>query len=185
MARLVLSNGTESGAGALPVPDDLRALAASRLRGLPRGTRAALLRAAVLAAPDTRAVDAGALAPAEDADLVRIDQRGRIEFTHPLFAAAIYASTPAARRRAVHGTLAEEVDDSEQRARHLAYSTAGPDEPTARELDRAAEHAHARGAPGAAAELVELALGLTPEQAVADRAAACSPPPGSCQRRAI
>jgi DNA-binding CsgD family transcriptional regulator len=170
MGRLALSDGSESGAGALPVPDDLRALASRRLRGLPRGTRAALLRAAVLAAPDTRAVDAGALAPAEDADLVRVDARGRIEFTHPLFAAAIYASTPAARRRAVHGVLAEEVGDSEQRARHLALSADRPHEPTARELDRAAEHARARGAPDAAAELVELALGLTPEPAVQDRA---------------
>jgi DNA-binding CsgD family transcriptional regulator len=170
MARLVLSDGTESGAGTLPVPDDLRALASRRLRGLPQGTRAALLRAAVLAAPDSSAVDVGALAPAEDADLVRVDARGRIEFTHPLFAAAIYASTPAARRRAVHGVLAGEVADSEQRARHLAYSTDRPHEPTARELDRAAEQARARGAPDAAAELVELALGLTPEEAVADRA---------------
>ena len=133
------------------------------------GTRTALLRAAVLAAPDTQAVDAGALAAAEDADLVRVDARGRIEFTHPLFAAAIYASTPAARRRAVHGVLADEVADSEQRARHLAYSADRPHEPTARELDRAAEQARARGAPDAAAELVELALGLTPDEAAAHR----------------
>jgi DNA-binding CsgD family transcriptional regulator len=100
---------------------------------------------------------------------VRVDARGRIEFTHPLFAAAIYASTPAARRRAVHGVLAGEVADTEQRARHLAYSADRPHEPTARELDRAAEQARARGAPDAAAELVELALGLTPVQAAADR----------------
>ncbi len=169
LGRLALSDGTGSGAGVLPVPDDLRALAAQRLRGLPRATRAALLRAAVLAAPDTRAVDPAALAPAEDADLVRIDERGRIEFTHPLFAAAIYASTPAARRRAVHGMLAAEVADSEQRARHLAYGTDRPHGPTARELDRAAEHARDRGAPDAAAELVELALALTPDEARADR----------------
>jgi tetratricopeptide (TPR) repeat protein len=54
------------------------------------------------------------------------------------------------------------VDDPEQRTRHLALASTAPDEATARELELAASAARARGAPEAAAELVELALQLTP-----------------------
>ncbi|MGH2891834.1 MAG: hypothetical protein ACRDPM_01010, partial [Solirubrobacteraceae bacterium] len=128
----------------------------------PATTQRALLRTAVLAEPTTRAIDAAPLAPAEARGIVRIDDRGRIAFVHPLFAAAISASASAAQRRAAHRVAAEQVGDPEQRARHLAYSADRADRAVAAELDAAAELAASRGAPDAAAELIELALERTP-----------------------
>ncbi|HET8980349.1 MAG TPA: LuxR family transcriptional regulator [Solirubrobacteraceae bacterium] len=146
----------------LPVPEDVRALAASRVTPLPLAARSALLRAAVLAAPDTTLVDPVALGPAEDVELIRIDPRGRIEFSHPLFAAAIYDLASAAQRRQAHRVVAGLVSDPEERARHLAYGSPRPDAAVARELAAAAELARSRGAPDTAAELYELALLRTP-----------------------
>jgi DNA-binding CsgD family transcriptional regulator len=161
VARLMLE-GPGTADARLPVPDDVRTLAASRVAELPAATQRALLRAAVLADPTTRAVDAAPLAPAEERGIVRIDERGRIAFVHPLFAAAISASASAAQRRAAHRAAAAHVGDPEQRARHLAYSSDRADSAVAAELDAAAEVAVSRGAPDAAAELIELALERTP-----------------------
>ena len=162
VARLVPAHDGGEDGGPLPVPDDVRMLAASRVAALPEVTRAALLRAAVLAGPDIRMIDPDALAAAEAVDVVRIDDRGRITFTHPLFAAAIYASASEAERREAQRAAAAGVLDPEQRARHLAHSVAAPDPHVATELDAAAELACLRGAPGAGAELMELALLHTP-----------------------
>ena len=161
VARLVV-NDTGVADARLPVPDDVRTLAASRVSELPAATQRALLRAAVLAEPTTRAIDAAPLASAEERGIVSIDERGRIAFVHPLFAAAISASASAAQRRAAHRAAAEHVGDPEQRARHLAYSADRADRSVAAELDAAAELAASRGAPDAAAELIELALERTP-----------------------
>ncbi len=160
VARLVVDD--DAGDARLPVPDDVRTLAASRVAELPPATQRALLRAAVLAEPTTRAIDAAPLAAAEERGIVRIDERGRIAFGHPLFAAAISASASAAQRRAAHRAAAELAADPEQRARHLAYSADRADRAVAAELDTAAHVAESRGAPDAAAELVELALERTP-----------------------
>ncbi|HEX3978595.1 MAG TPA: LuxR family transcriptional regulator [Solirubrobacteraceae bacterium] len=161
VARLVIDDGGAADAR-LPVPDDVRTLAASRVSELPATTQRALLRAAVLAEPTTRAIDAAPLSPAEERGIVSIDERGRIAFVHPLFAAAISASASAAQRRAAHRAAADHVGDPEQRARHLAYSADRADRSVAVELDAAAELAASRGAPDAAAELIELALERTP-----------------------
>ena len=171
VARLIVDEDGAADAR-LPVPDDVRTLAASRVGELPAATQRALLRAAVLAEPTTRAIDAAPLAPAEERGIVRIDERGRIAFVHPLFAAAISASASAAQRRAAHRAAAEHAADPEQRARHLAYSADRADRSVAAELDAAAELAVSRGAPDAAAELIELALERTPArdgEARADR----------------
>src|SRR5262249_44635965 len=69
IARLLEQDG---GAARIPVPESLQALVASRVRSLPRRTRDALLRAAVLAQPDLRLIDARALDAAEEAGLVRV-----------------------------------------------------------------------------------------------------------------
>jgi DNA-binding CsgD family transcriptional regulator len=161
VARLMVAQ-TGADEARLPVPDDVRTLAASRVSELPAATQRALLRAAVLAEPTTRAIDAAPLAPAEERGIIRIDERGRIAFVHPLFAAAISASASAAQRRAAHRAAAEHVGDPEQRARHLASSADRADRAVAAELDAAAELAVSRGAPDAAAELFELALERTP-----------------------
>jgi DNA-binding CsgD family transcriptional regulator len=163
VARLLPDDATALNSARLPVPDDVRTLAASRVGSLPAGTRSALLRAAVLAAPAAGVVDWPALAPAEEVGLVSVDERGRIEFSHPLFAAAIYGTASETQRREAHRAAAAEVRDPEQRARHLAYGSDGPDSAVAAELDAAAELASSRGAPDAAAELLELALRHSPE----------------------
>lgn len=159
IARLVDSG---EGGASLPVPDDVRALVARRVAALPDETRSALLRTASLARPDLSLVDERALAPAEEADLVRIGAQGRITFVHPLFASAVYAAASQARRRDVHRVLAVEVSDPEERARHLALSCDGPDAEAAGAVARAARGARLRGASDAAAELQQLALQLTP-----------------------
>jgi DNA-binding CsgD family transcriptional regulator len=165
VARLVIADSDAGGGDArLPVPDDVRTLAASRVAELPAATQRALLRTAVLAEPTTRAIDPAPLAPAEERGIVRIDDRGRIAFVHPLFAGAISASASAAQRRAAHRAAADQVRDPEQRARHLAYSADRADRAVAAELDAAAELAASRGAPDAGAELIELALERTPSR---------------------
>jgi DNA-binding CsgD family transcriptional regulator len=144
------------------VSDSLGSLVAARVRSLPPDARDALLCAAALARPTVALVDTNALAPAEEAELVRIRPDGRVEFVHPLFASAVYTSAATARRRRMHRALADVVDDPEERARHVALAASAPDEEAARELERAARGARLRGAPDAAAELTELALRLLP-----------------------
>lgn len=159
------------GAGApavgLPVPRDLGVLVRARLGRLPRATREALLTTACLATPRAELVDEEALGPAEERGIVRVAADGRVEFTHPLLASAVYESASTARRRTVHRRLAELVTGVEERARHLALASTGPDVGVARELDTAARLASARGAPAEAAELAELALRLAPEDTAA------------------
>ncbi len=157
-----------AGPASLPVSDDLRKLTAARIRRLPADTREAVLLAAALARPDARSVDVEALAPAEEAGIVTVDELGRIEFAHPLFASAAYGSVPSSRRQELHRRAAELVSDPEQRARHLALGSPRPTASVAARLDEAAARAAGRGAPDAAAELAELAAARTPARA-ADR----------------
>ncbi len=157
IARLMIEGGGFVAGSALPVPDDLREPTAARIRRLPREAREALLLAAVLSAPDSESVELAALAPAEEQGMVRVGDSGRIEFAHPLIASAAYSSIPTARRRALHRRAAELCSDPEERARHLALGSEGPDPAVANGLDHAASQAALRGAPDAAAELEELA----------------------------
>ena len=152
-----------------PIPDDLRQLLVRRLRRLPLDCQRALLRAAAQALPVRRDTDGDSYGPAEVAGIVEINRTGRITFTHPLLASAIYGSAPAPLRRDVHGELAERADDPEERARHLALATAGPDEKVAGALVEAARHAHRRGGPATAADLLELALSATATERTAER----------------
>jgi ATP/maltotriose-dependent transcriptional regulator MalT len=100
----------------------------------------------------TRAESAGMVLPGGEV----------IRFAHPLLASAVYASATTEERRRVHAQLAEHVDHPEQRARHLALSSAAPDARIASELEEAADLAGRRGAPDSAAELAELGRRLTP-----------------------
>ena len=94
---------------------------------------------------------------------MRVGLHGRVEFTHPLFASAVYTSAPRAQRREAHAALAETVGDPEERAHHLALASDGPDEQVAQALEDAGRPARRRGAPDVAAHLTELALKLAPE----------------------
>jgi DNA-binding CsgD family transcriptional regulator len=155
------------GISSLPVPSEVLALVRARIRSLPTESREALLRAAAAARPDARLLDAAALAAGEEAGLIDIAADGQVAFSHPLYASAVYASAPLARRRDAHRALAEVVSDSEERARHLALAAPGPDEDVAAVVEQSARGARARGAPDTAAELIELALQLTPSGSTA------------------
>jgi len=153
----------------LPVPVSLRMLLGERLADLAPAAREVALAAAALARPTVALVGASlrsadpaaALAGAVDAGVLEIDG-DRLRFAHPLIASVVYADAPAARRRALHARIAEVVEESEERARHLALAAEAPDEDVAASLDRAARSVRARGAPGDAAELYEEARRLTP-----------------------
>ena len=97
---------------------------------------------------------------------------GRVRFTHPLLASAIYGAASPERRRLMHARLSDVVGDPEERARHLALSTTEPGEAVAAELERAATRAATRGAQQAASELYAGARRLTPEGLTEELAAA-------------
>jgi DNA-binding CsgD family transcriptional regulator len=151
----------------LPIPADLEALLRDRILRLPDATGSALLICSAASRPTVELVREASgssddpLGPAEEAGVVVVDG-GRVAFSHPLLALAVYRSASTSERRAAHRRLAEVIQDLEERARHLALASSGPNRDVAELLDRAAKRAHDRGAPGAAAELADLARQSTP-----------------------
>jgi DNA-binding CsgD family transcriptional regulator len=154
----------------LPVPTSVKKLAARRVNALSPVAKRAVFVAAALARPtletvtDVLAPDVDALPAvleAEDAGVL-VTEIGRIRFTHPLLASAVYGSASEARRRQLHRRLAEVVSDPEERARHLAQSVLAPDEVTADEIEDGARRAALRGAQHAASELFAACVRLTP-----------------------
>ena len=148
----------------------------ARLERVSDRTTAVLLAAAALARPTVQAVahEAGAQAALDQAvttGVVMLDGDA-IRFTHPLLSSRCYERASPWARRAVHRTLAAGADDPEERARHLALASEGPDEAVAVQLDAAVTHAAARGATAAAAELAELSVALTPGDTIQRRMAA-------------
>jgi DNA-binding CsgD family transcriptional regulator len=167
LARLLAEIGAPPPGEPLPVPADFDSLVRRRIARLPPATREVLLAAASLS--DAREDVVGSalrrpivadMEPAEREQIASLE-RGVVTFAHPLFAAAIYSSATTAERRRMHRGLAETLDDSEARARHLALAAGGRDEAAAAAAHAAAAVAARRGAPDAAVELVELALELT------------------------
>jgi DNA-binding CsgD family transcriptional regulator len=161
-------------APALPLPASLDDVVAARIAGLDGEVEDALLAVAVLARPTIdlleRVLGPEAAARLDDAEalgMLELDA-GRLRFTHPLLAAGVYARATSGRRRAMHRRLAEEVGDVEERARHLAFAGMPNAIPA---LEDASEHLRARGAPDAAAELLELALTVGGEETLRHRAA--------------
>ena len=125
----------------------------------------ALLRAAV----DDGVAVAG-VQEAVDAGLLDLDGEA-LRLGHPLVGAAAVGRAAPERRRATHARLAVASADPEARARHLALAAPGPDRDAAAACDAAADDAERRGAPAAAADLAELAVGLTDTADVARVAA--------------
>ena len=60
-----------------------------------------------------------AVLEAEGAGIL-VSEHGRVRFTHPLLASAVYGSASDTQRRVLHRRLAEVVNDAEERARHLS-----------------------------------------------------------------
>jgi DNA-binding CsgD family transcriptional regulator len=167
IARVLAERGVPAVGEPLPVPSDVQSLLRRRVRKLPAATREVLLAAASLAEPRVETLTAALgrpaeadLAPAEDAGIAECTNNA-VVFAHPLYASAIVSSTDEAGRRRMHELLAGAVTALEERARHLALAREGDDEAVAGVVDEAARQAVQRGAPIAAAELVELALRLT------------------------
>ena len=152
-----------------PLPRTLADVVSSRLGRLDTDVHDALLAASCLAAPTVELVSNATtgdedrlvelLEIAEGKGIITLDGN-RIRFAHPLLASGVYTEAAPDRRRAMHRRLAEFVDEPELRARHLALATTRGDEVTLQALDMAADSARVRGAPAAAAELMDLAIGL-------------------------
>jgi len=160
------------------LPRTLAGLMRARVGHLDSELKELLLAAACVAAPTvellTRAVDTDAatavrlLEDAERKGIIAIDGH-RLRFAHPLLARGVYTDAGPAARREMHGRLADIVAEPELQARHLALAALGADARALQSLDDAAETARRRGAPAAAAELLDLAAGLggdTPERRI-------------------
>jgi DNA-binding CsgD family transcriptional regulator len=160
------------------LPGTLAELVRARIGSLDPAVHDVLLAAACLATPTVELVGEATTADhdrlielleaAERHGIVSIEGN-RIRFTHPLLAGGVYTDASPTERKLMHRRLAGVVVESELRARHLALASTTGDRETLDALDDAAASAHARGAPAAAAELLELAIALggdTPERRI-------------------
>jgi DNA-binding CsgD family transcriptional regulator len=151
------------------LPGTLADLVRLRIGRLGGDVRNVLLAVASVAAPtidllgrlnDTTAERIVDLLEGVETDgIVGIDGN-RVRFSHPLLARGVYTDATPASRRAMHRALAAIEAEPELKARHLALATASSDDTTLKALDAAADTARGRGAPAAAAELLDLAIGL-------------------------
>jgi DNA-binding CsgD family transcriptional regulator len=151
------------------LPRSLADVVRARIGGLDPDVQDALLAASCMASPTVELVSSATIGDddrlvellenAESEGIIAIDGN-RIHFAHPLLARGVYTEAAPSQRRTMHRRLADIVDEPELRARHLALAATSGDHVTLRALDEAAESARTRGAPAAAAELMDLAIGL-------------------------
>jgi len=142
-----------------------------RLQALSEESRLLLLLAAaeplgdpllLWRAADRAGLSAAAAVAAEEDGLLSIG--ARVIFRHPLVRSAVYRSATPEERRAAHLALAAATDrdaDPDRRAWHLAAAAAMPDEEVAKELERSAGRAQARGGLAAAAAFLERSVALS------------------------
>jgi AAA ATPase domain len=170
--------GTRSPVGEVSLPRTLSEVVQSRLGSLESSVRNALLAMACLTSATTgdifrvTGIDPDQLIElleqVEANGIIEIDG-DRLQFAHPLLARGVYDGAAPAQRRMMHRRLGQIVDQPELRARHLALGATRGDMMILRALDGAAESANTRGAPDAAAELLELAMRLggdTPQRRI-------------------
>lgn len=166
LARAV-ADGPAAGEAALPAT--LADVVRRRIETLDDSTRSVLLSVACVGQADVQL-----LARAHDATTEAVTERleqaratgiitlggNQVRFAHPLLANGVYTEAGPTARRAAHRAMAAVESEPERRARHLALASASGDDELFAALDQAADAARARGAPAAAAELVDLAIGL-------------------------
>jgi ATP/maltotriose-dependent transcriptional regulator MalT len=162
----------------MPMPMTLTELVRTRIGSLDESARDILLAMACHAAPTVELVSGATGMSAEHvvARLEDVESKGivavdghRLRFAHPLLSRGFYTDVTPARRRLMHRRLAEIVSEPEIKARHLAMAATHGDELTLMALDEAADMARSRGAPAAAAELLDMAIALgggTPERRI-------------------
>jgi DNA-binding CsgD family transcriptional regulator len=161
-----------SGSSRGPLAGQLERGFAKRLGELPADTQTFLTLAAAEPKGDAELLWTAAkhlglgstvVDPAEQAGLIEVGRR--VYFRHPLVRAAAYRSASLEKRLDAHRALADVTDpvlDADRRAWHRACSTVIHDEGVARELEKAADRAKARGGFLAAAALLERAALLSP-----------------------
>lgn len=159
----------EQSSAELSLPPTLAELIDSKISYRDPEVSEALLAAACLAVPTVDVVAHAVnttpnqvlttLAEPERKGVIHLEG-DRLRFGHPIYARGVYHNADQGQLRAMHRRLADLVDESELRARHLALSSTHGDPMTLRALDAAAETARSRGAPAAAAELIDLAIEL-------------------------
>jgi hypothetical protein len=159
--------------GAAPLAGRIEESFRRRVDALPAQTRRLLLVAAadptgdpslVWRAARRLGIQAQAAMPAAEAGLLELG--ARVRFRHPLMRSAAYRSASLQGRQEVHRALAEVTDlqlDPDRRAWHRAQAAPAPDHDVARELERSAGRAQARGGLAAAAAFLERSAMLTPE----------------------
>lgn len=167
--ELARALGDRTDMSSQPLPETLAEVVRARLDALTDEVCALLLSASCVPNPTVELL-AGATGATHEhvAELLEHAQRqgvvtldgNRVRFSHPLLASVIYNDAPVSTRRLAHRTLAGLETHPELRARHLALAAATGDEEIFAALDQAAESARARGAPAAAAELIDLAVKL-------------------------
>jgi DNA-binding CsgD family transcriptional regulator len=155
----------------LPIGRTLERHYLERVRGLPEEAQTWLLVAATADSGDPGLVSgaaailgvaADAAAPAEALQLLRFGNR--VEFRHPLVAAAVYNGATSAVRRRVHRAVAYALGEGTiGQTWHLAAATVGRDEPVAAALEAAALRAAERGGYAARATFLQRAAELSPE----------------------
>ncbi|MGO9779497.1 MAG: ATP-binding protein [Streptosporangiaceae bacterium] len=151
----------------LPLSRRLQALFASRVGDLPATTRRLLLLAVLEGTGDLHVLEAAAgphaaesLTPAEQAGLVRVDERGGLlVFRHPLTRSAIVELSTGGERREAHRALGVHLaDQPDRQAWHLAAAATGIDEEAAGLLEQVAHRLMRRGdATGAVTALLRAA----------------------------
>lgn len=166
LARAI-SEHTKAGEPTLPAT--LVEVVRHHIEGLDDTVRDVLLAASCVAAPTVDLVaDVTERSPqrvielmevAEAEGIVEIDGY-RVRFSHPLLSRGVYSEAGPARRRHMHRRLADVIEQPELKARHLALAATSQDDDTLAALDAAADAARTRGAPAAAAELLEFAMRL-------------------------
>jgi DNA-binding CsgD family transcriptional regulator/tetratricopeptide (TPR) repeat protein len=151
----------------------LEELYRSRVRALPADTRTLLLVLAADQLGDTAKVwqAAGRLGVGpramEPPAVERIVTGMPLRFRHPMLRSIVYYGAPGVARGRVHEALAavrDPVRDPDRRAWHLAQSRSGLDEEVARELERSADRARARGGWGSSAAFLERSAELTADR---------------------
>ena len=160
------------------LPGNLADLVRARIGSVGADVHNVLLAASCLTTPTVELVSNATttdvdrlvdlLEDAETKGIIAIEGN-RVNFAHPLLARGVYTEATQAQRRSMHRRLASVVDEPELRARHLALAATRHDPDTLEALDEAADSAHRRGAPAAAADLLDLAIGLggdTPERRI-------------------